>query len=149
MTVIIWDGKKLAADKRAVQSDLIRTVTKIRKIRGHLCGIAGDWDYGQEVFAWFENGADPASLPPFFRDKQDWVAFVTITPEGRVLKYERSPYPIDFTESVEREGFFAFGSGRDFAVGAMGAGATIEQAVEIASRYCISCGNGVDVLEFT
>jgi hypothetical protein len=147
MTVVVWDGKTLCADKRATQSDLVRTVTKIRRIRGHLCAVAGDWDLAQETFKWFEDGASTTELPPFFRDKDNWVAFVVVTPEGRLLKYERSPYPMDYTEAVADDGFYVIGSGRDFAIGALAMGATPRQAVLIASRHCISCGNGVD--EFT
>lgn len=146
MTVIVWDGKTLAADKRATQSDLARTVTKIRRIRGHLCAVAGDWDLAQEQFEWFANGADPSNIPPYFRNKDDWVAFVAITPTGRVLKYERSPLPMDFTESVRKEGFFCFGSGRDFAIGALSMGADARTAVKVAIMHCPSCGNGVDTL---
>lgn len=146
MTVIVWDGATLASDKRATQSEMARTVTKCRVIRGHLCAVAGDWDLSQEVFEWFKRGAKPAEIPPFFRSKEDWVAFVVITPEKRVLKYERSPYPMDFTEAVKSDGWFVFGSGRDFAVGALAMGASPEEAVRIASKYCTTCGNGVDVL---
>lgn len=146
MTVIVWDGKSLTTDKQATQSDLMRTVTKSRIIRGHLCAVAGDWDLAQEMFVWFERGAKPDEVPPFFRSKEDWVAFVAITPDKRVLKFERSPYPMDFTETVEKDGWFVFGSGRDFAVGALAMGASPEEAVRIASKYCTTCGNGVDVL---
>lgn len=146
MTVIVWDGKTLATDKQATQSELVRTVTKSRIIRGHLCAVAGDWDLAQEMFMWFEKGAKPDDVPPFFRSKDDWVAFVAITPDKRVLKFERSPYPMDFTETVEKDGWFVFGSGRDFAVGALAMGASPEEAVMVASKYCTTCGNGVDVL---
>lgn len=146
MTVIVWDGKSLTTDKQATQSNLMRTVTKSRIIRGHLCAVAGDWDLAQEMFVWFERGAKPDEVPPFFRSKEDWVAFVAITPDKRVLKFERSPYPMDFTETVENDGWFVFGSGRDFAVGALAMGASPEEAVRIASKYCTTCGNGVDVL---
>lgn len=146
MTVIVWDGKSLTTDKQATQSDLMRTVTKSRIIRGHLCAVAGDWDLAQEMFVWFERGAKPDEVPPFFRSKEDWVAFVAITPDKRVLKFERSPYPMDFTETVEKDGWFVFGAGRDFAVGALAMGASPEEAVRIASKYCTTCGNGVDVL---
>lgn len=147
MTVIVWDGTTLATDKQATQSELPRTVTKSRIIRGHLCAAAGDWDLAQEMFVWFNKGAKPNDIPPFFRSKEDWVAFIAITPDKRVLKYERSPYPIDFTETVKKDGWFVFGSGRDFAIGALAMGASPEEAVMVANAYCTSCGNGVDVLQ--
>jgi hypothetical protein len=51
MTVIVWDGKTLAADKQATQADLKRKVTKIHRLRGHLVGVSGDWDRGRRVDA--------------------------------------------------------------------------------------------------
>ena len=148
MTIIIWDHRngQLGADKQATQSDLVRRVTKIRRINGHLCATAGDWDLAQEMFHWFEHGADPEKHPPCMRNKDDWVAFLVITPDKRVLKYEKSPYPMDFTEAARSDGWYAFGSGRDFAIGAMAAGADIHTALEIVSRYCAGCGMGTNVM---
>lgn len=144
MTVIVWDGKTLAADKMAVQGGLKRPVTKIKKINGNLCAISGDWDLAQETFEWFAKGADPEKLPPYYRDKDDWQPMLVITPMGRVIKYERSPYPMEYTESVETQGFYAMGSGRDFAIGAIAMGADAIEAVRVASLYCDSCGMGID-----
>lgn len=141
MTIICYDGKTLAADKRAVTMGLPRTVTKIHKIRGHLVGCAGDAAPGRELIAWFERGADPADVPAF-QCTSDHVGMLVITPDARILKYERGPYPIDFTE----EGVYAFGSGRDYAMAAMALGCDARQAVELASRFDIDCGNGVDML---
>jgi len=148
MTVIIWDHKNglLGADKQATQSDLMRRVTKIRRINDHLCAAAGDWDLAQEMFHWFEQGAEPGKEPACMRNKDDWVAFLVITPDKRVLKYERSPYPMDFTEAATGDGWYVFGSGRDFAIGALAAGADIHTALEIVSRYCAGCGMGADIL---
>lgn len=148
MTVIIWDHRAglLGADKQATQSDLVRRVTKIRRIRDHLCAAAGDWDQAQEMFKWFEDGANPAEAPPCIRHKDDWVAFVAITPDKRVLKYERSPLPMDFTEAAVSDGWYVFGSGRDFAIGALAAGADIYTALDVVGRFCVNCGMGHDVM---
>lgn len=142
MTVVVWDGKKLAADKMVVSGDLRRTITKIRKIRGHLCAISGDFDRGQEILEWFARGAKPEDCPAFQKDNNDWVGLLVITPDKRVLKYERSPYPMDMTES----GRHAIGSGRDFAYAALHLGEDAEGAVRVASELCPTCGHGVDVL---
>lgn len=42
--------------------------------------------------------------------------------------------------------FWAAGSGADYAMGAMAAGKDAKEAVEIACRFDINCGLGVDVL---
>lgn len=38
------------------------------------------------------------------------------------------------------DAYAAFGSGRDFAMGAMASGANAEMAVRAAITHCISCG---------
>ena len=41
---------------------------------------------------------------------------------------------------------FAIGNGAEFALGAMVAGKTSEEAVEIACQLCPDCGMGMDKL---
>jgi ATP-dependent protease HslVU (ClpYQ) peptidase subunit len=141
MTVIAFDGKTLAADKRANMGGYIVPVTKIRRINGMLFACAGDFTKGIEMFDWIERGSNPENLPAFQRT-DDWVAMLCITEDGSILKYERGPFPL----KVESP-FFAMGSGRDFAVAAMYLGLNARQAVEVACQFEANCGNGVDTLE--
>lgn len=141
MTVIAWDGIELAADRQMTSGNIVSTTNKLRRLRGHLCAVTGGYDQGEEMFAWFERGADPKDFPPMQRDKDDWAGLVVVTPESKVLKYERTPYPIRF--EAQR---IAFGSGRDFALAAMYLGKTAREAVEVASVFDYSCGFGVDTL---
>ncbi|HCZ49097.1 MAG TPA: hypothetical protein DCZ11_08840 [Gammaproteobacteria bacterium] len=142
MTVIAWDGKTLAADKRTCSGTLIGVTTKIRRLRGHLCGVTGQLDFGEQMFAWFDAGADPEGFPQSQRDKDDWAGLVAIDLSGRILRYERTPYPL-----VVEQQKAAWGSGRDFALCAMVRfGVSAREAVEIASMFDCGCGNGVDEL---
>lgn len=142
MTVIVWDGKTLAADKQATHGDLKRKATKIRRIRGHLVGISGDWDRGQELLQWYEQGADPSKYPEFQKTQDDYVGMLVITPDKRILKYERSHVPIDFSE----EEYYCMGSGRDFATAGVYLGLSAAAAVHLTINFCASCGLGVDTL---
>lgn len=142
MTIIVWDGVTLAADKQATQSDLARKVKKIRRIRGNLVGASGQWDLAQEMFDWFAQGAKREAWPATQRTDDKWVGLLVITPNRKILKYESSPIPIDFTANKR----YAFGSGRDFAYGAMEMGADARAAVLAASKFDINCGMGVDTL---
>ncbi len=144
MTVIVWDGEMLAADKQATNSGLKRAVTKIHKVNGNLVGFSGDWDYAQAMKQWLAEGAYPDKFPKHQEDNEKWVGMLVVTPDKKVFKYERSPIPMDMTES----GSMAIGSGRDFAFGALAMGADAKKAVEIACLYEASCGMGVDVLTF-
>lgn len=66
MTVIAWDGRRLAADKRATYSDgHTKTNTKISLGRhaGELLRIVGSVCIAQELRAWYLSGAEPAAFP--------------------------------------------------------------------------------------
>ncbi len=142
MTIIAWDGTTLAADKRAIYGDsAIRTTTKIFSIDGALVGYAGQADVAEEVLTWFRSGRDPAAYPTIQRDKDFWATVLVVWPDKEIWTYERTPSPVKFCPQT-----FAVGSGRDYAMTAMYLGKTAAEAVEIASLFDSSCGNGIDTL---
>ena len=140
MSVIAWDGKSLAADKRACCNGLIRTITKAFDINGVLVAYAGNADGGEEVVNWFKSGHDPEKFPQSQRG-DNWSGLIAIFEDGEIWRYESTPYPIKFPPQ-----HFAIGSGRDYAMAAMYLGKTSAESVEIASVFDNGCGNGVDVL---
>lgn len=144
MTVIVWDGHTLAADKRCCSSSLHYAVTKIKRINGHLVGSGGDFSPINAMFRWFENGANPDALPDCQKDKDRWASLLVITPYKKILRYEQDGIPFEIEETRA-----AVGSGRDYALGAMAMGASAALAVEIACRFDPSCGEGIDQLELT
>ena len=143
MTVVVWDGKTLAADKQATNNGLKLKTTKIFRMRGHLVGFTGSLDYVSLMHKWFEDGADPEKYPKQQEDDNKWVGMIVITPDKKILKYEQTAYPIDFTETKQ----LCIGSGRDFAFGALAMGADAYTAVEVACEYDNGCGMGIDILE--
>jgi hypothetical protein len=140
VTCIAWDGKLLAADKRASCNGLVRTVTKIRRIGSLLVAGAGDFDMVVQAFAWVEAGRKSEDFSPSMRDKESAVDILVID-GGRILKYERTPHALEFEDAV-----FAMGSGRDYAMAAMYLGKGAREAVEVACALDSGCGNGIDVL---
>ena len=106
MTVIAWDGRTLAADKRIDYGGCIQVVTKIHRAGGCLVGGSGELSFVLGMVEWVRNGRDPSQLPASQRDKDDWQPTLVIEPSGRALMYERTPHPIRW----ERE-FGAIGSG--------------------------------------
>jgi len=142
MTVIAWDGKIIAADKQASHCGLKREVTKlfISTKGNEVLGFSQDYENGLGLIEWYNEGAV----------RRDWPAWQTETSWGRLVVaghkylfcYEQLPfkqlYSVDPT---------AFGSGRDFALGAMAAGADAIRAVEIACRFSDSCGMGIDAYD--
>lgn len=138
MSVIAWDGKTLAADRQATNCDMRAPITKIwRGPHGAAIGITGDMARGLLLRKWFEDGADLARYP-IDNNCDDWARLIVASSSGLVC-YERLPVPLP-VEST----FLAFGSGRDYAMGAMAMGADARQAVEVASRFCTGCGLGID-----
>ena len=139
MTVIAWDGKWLAADKRATDgAGIARTVTKIQRFDGALIGITGNWDVATELRAWWKAGAEPRDFPAKARDGN---AKLIIIREDSVVIYNEGPYPMP----IEQEKC-AFGSGRDYAEAAMYLGHTAAEGVRVASHFQTDCGNGIDIL---
>lgn len=145
MSVIAWDGKSLAADKRAQLGGLFRTTTKVFRVDAlSLAAYAGDADAGEEVLAWFRAGANPAQFPATQRDREGCAGLLIVWADGCIWKYERTPHAVKFPPQQ-----FAIGSGRDFALAAMHLGKTAPEAVEVACVFDSGCGNGVDVLVHT
>ena len=142
MSVIAWDGRTMAADKRSCIGTLIRTTTKIFRVGDALCAYAGDAAGGEEMLAWFKAGAKPADFPPGQRT-DEWSGLLVVR-RGEILKYERNPYPVRFEDKC-----FAIGCGRDFALAAMHLGHDARTAVEVAIAFDSGCGNGIDTMEFS
>jgi len=140
VSVIAWDGRALAADKRACFGTVFRTTTKIFRVNGRLVGYAGDADSGEAMLAWYASGAIPSDFPAS-QSTDSWSGLLVIEPSGQIIRYERTPHPLKFPPQQ-----FAIGSGRDFAYAAMHLGKSAAEAVEVACVFDSGCGNGVDVL---
>ena len=140
MTVIAWDGKTLAGDKRAVYGTYKGgVVTKIHRWEGGLCAIAGDMEQGVQLVSWLKEGAEPDEFPDLGEREGD---FLVIHNDGRIAYYQRSAEPLFFEDPIH-----ALGSGKDYALAAMHLGKSAKEAVEFACELDAYCGNGVDTLE--
>lgn len=144
MTVIVWDGKTLAADREAgTQYIKCTRTTKIQRLAdGRLMGLAGDAALARELAEWVKAGAEPSAFPAECRPgRANSARAMVITVSGQVLVYEAGPYPIHFGD-----GKHAIGAGTDAAFAVMALGHDAETAVRIASEVCNGCGGGCDAL---
>lgn len=143
LTIIAWDGKTLAADKRASCGGAHYSVTKIfRTDDGDwLVGLSGEADRMAQARVWFNGVRDPEKWPG---DSDGSMYALAVHRSGRIEKYESSGWPI-----VVEAPTLATGSGFAYATAAMCLGCDAEAAVAVASRFDPGCGNGVDVLTFT
>lgn len=141
MSVIAWDGKTLSADRQSTNAEMRVSVSKMRKTDDAIIAWTGAYEYGLLLAQWYIDGAQTDKWPAFQRTDK-WCRLVVATKQG-VVEYEQEPV----AQPVSAE-FFAWGAGRDFAMGALAMGATAQQAVEIASRFNVYCGVGIESHEF-
>ncbi len=140
MSVIAWDGKVLAADRQYICGDTISTAKKIFKLsNGEVLAFCGDLDTGMTMKRWYESGHKIEDWPVDIQnDKDKWCRIIIANPL-KIFYFERTPDPVEILDD-----FMAFGCGREVALGAMAMGATAVQAVQVASRFVIGVGNGVE-----
>lgn len=142
MTVIVWDGKTLAADKLGDAGGHRLSVTKVRRHGDVLAGGAGDADYVSAMHAWVDSGAKPEEFPEHQGDDDKCANFMTVDRQGVIRLYGRTPHPIKIDPGCT----YAIGSGRDYALTALHFGKTAREAVEVAIALNSTCGIGVDEL---
>lgn len=143
MTIIVWDGKTLAADKQTTDGGQKIKCTKIFKWKGHLIGGSGTAVLNEAMFEWFKDGADHSSFPDYINlDDDNDCHMLVITPKGKILNYENNPYPMDYTENK----VFCIGCGSPYAYAALSMGADAKRAVEVAIENDANCGMGIDTL---
>lgn len=142
MTVICWDGKTLAADKRQSHGGLHATTMKLHKLPdGRLVAGCGTAPMIGEMLYWLAAGCDPSSFPALQRDAKECASMLVVTRGKPLQQYENTPYPCVILNKQ-----WSIGSGRDFALMAMHLGKTAAEAVELTSLFCTSCGNGMDTM---
>jgi ATP-dependent protease HslVU (ClpYQ) peptidase subunit len=144
MTVIAWDGKNLAADKRmnSGTGNPLTTITKIRRLAsGGLVGWCGGISFCEAIVQWIEAGADPTAIEEKWFEHEELAGQVVfIAPGGLIMLYEHA-FPITIENKI-----YALGSGGAYAIAAMHLGQDAVEAVKIACIYDSGCGNGIDVL---
>lgn len=144
MSVIVWDGKSIAADRMAVNGDLTRREQKLVQMGQFIYGFTGDVTKGRALIKWHQNGQYENEWPAC-QTEESWSRLIVIeriVPGMiKIGTYEEIPV---YLPLHEEERFFAWGSGAHFAFGALEMGATARQAVEATCRRCTGCGFGVD-----
>lgn len=140
MTTIAYKDNVIAADKQLTFNNnwSCATTTKIAKRGKLLAGAAGSTAQCQLFLKWFLDGCK-GSQPEKLGDDFKMEAFIVL-PDNRIAFFD--------AESVfECEAdFFAIGSGEQFAIGAMEAGANAIGAIYIASKFDLGTSRSMDIL---
>ena len=142
MTIIATDGYSISADSRCTgPSGIIqRPWTKIFPLPdGSAIGCCGSAALATILIEWITFSGETADLRPSFISEDDFEA-IRLYPNGNLFSYgphclpEAVPFP------------YAIGSGSQYAIGALEAGASPQRAVEITTVYDPSCGPPVETL---
>lgn len=126
MTTIAWDGRTVAGDNQARSGNYRcpQGMHKIRRVGDRVYAVTGSAPLVQPMIEWHQKGAKPADIPQV---KGDSYCRLIVFEKGRCYLYTSEiPYPDEYFAPN------AWGSGDDFAIGAMHAGADAKRAIEIA-----------------
>lgn len=141
MTVIAFDGRRVAADKLSSLAGTKYTTTKLYRHGCKVIALAGTAWHGMEMLLWLKSGAVPDRCPTNKDDKTN--AHMYVFELGKpVLVYEGSAIP-----HMIEDRFFAEGTGKDIALAAMHLGRSASEAVELAIKLDTHCGMGIDVID--
>lgn len=142
MTTIAWDGRSLAADRKISWGG--GAMGETRKVHrrdsdGALIGVCGGTGVAQALADWFLTG-EVGVKPDLSPTDDDAASGLIIRPDGALWHiYKHGLVPVSAP-------FLAFGSGADYALGAMAQGATAREAVAVAIRFDNGSGGEIDVL---
>lgn len=142
MTTIAFRNGILAADTRSTSGETVTgSVVKIAKAAdGSLAAAVGNSAYCYRYREWVTAGRIGDAPLPVEKDGGDDAKGVLIDPAGKVWQFEsRGICPIEAE-------YLAWGSGRDFALGAMFSGADAEAAVKAAAAHDPYTGGEITVL---
>ena len=115
--------------------------TKIVRYGDVLYAFAGLTTAKHALARWHSEGADPDKQPKFGENPDHEWTMLVIRASSPVLYYHAgSAY------GMEIEPPFAIGSGGNFALGAMWAGSSAEEAVEIATHLDVKTGGKIQVV---
>lgn len=134
MTTIAYDGNTLCSDSQSTlgmdfiyENDCKKIYTEVGPFIA--LGIAGNFQDAMDVIEVIQDFNTIEQIRGFDFGPDTKMTMIGITYQGTLWSYKG-------TESTELRADqpFAIGSGSDFAIGAIDAGCTAEEAVKIAAR---------------
>jgi ATP-dependent protease HslVU (ClpYQ) peptidase subunit len=135
MTCVAYRNGIIAADSMSVVEEVkLNNEVKVAKRKGHLFGLSGDaMPPLEEAIDWYFK-KNRGTLKPYK------FSLLVVTPEGKVYDIDQNNGQVAITAP-----FYAVGSGAIGAMCAMEVGATAEQAVAAAIKWCEGVGGKVVV----
>ena len=137
MTTVAWDGKTLATDSQQTTTFIMTAgVEKLMRIPdGPAFASCGKYSDRVSLARWL-SGASPE------KPKIEEGFLAVVIDGGEAILYDNNLVPMEIRPP------FACGSGQEFAMGAMLAGADARQAVKIAIELDPNSGGDVQAIDF-
>ncbi len=131
-TIAVKDGH-LAGDHCISIGDTLvisNSPKVVRRHDGDMCGVAGSLSYGCAFIEWFLGG-EKGDRPGGSSEERQPDRAIIVREDGSIEHYDNG----DKHVAVITTPYYAIGSGRDIALGAMGGGLSAEEAVRIATVH--------------
>ena len=154
MTTICYKSGIMSSDGRMSLGDMIikEDTQKVFWVNNHLVGVCGRARAINTFVTWLQKMTDyhivnqevgelVDLVPPALEDDEGYSALV-VTPSRQVLMYEGNT-PIDMGSDVP----MSVGSGSCFALAAMKAGNSAEEAVKVACELDVYSGGEITVVQ--
>lgn len=143
MTTIATDGRVVAFDSRMTYGSLtvVRAEPKVVRVSDHgYCGASGGTSECAAFIQWIRAQLlpGPKATEPALSDEFEGILVDVST--GKVFLYRKH------LKAIQMPAPFAIGSGAEFAIGAMAAGATAVEAVRICCKLSATTGEPVHCL---
>jgi hypothetical protein len=124
---------EIAADSMVSGDDSFYLVEKLRKGKASIYGACGDWDKILKFYQVLESGGD--------LDSDTDVTVLELRNDG-IWIYEGTIIPARI-----KNDFWAVGTGANWCMGALAAGASLMKAMEIACNYDTSSRGPIDYMK--
>jgi ATP-dependent protease HslVU (ClpYQ) peptidase subunit len=134
MTTIVAMKDRIAADRALTTGNGQVSCTKVFRIGKQLVGLAGSAIGGEKFLKFLRDGKE---FEPEKKESFDAI----VVDRGDIFLYETTLIPI----RIEAD-FYAIGSGAQYAMGALSAGADIKEAILIAAHHDPDTRGPVDLL---
>lgn len=126
-----FSTKEIAADSMCSGDDSFYLVEKLRIGKNSIYGACGDWDKCLKMFQALETGELDSDID---------VTVLELRNDG-IWIYESTIIPAKI-----KNDWWAIGTGANWAMGALAAGATLMEAMEIACKYDTSSRGPIDYM---
>ena len=137
MTTIAYKDGIIAYDSQASRGDTIVNISykKTVQVSGYHFFFAGSVNRVEDLVNMFFTGEKA--------EKFDATSAFVVTPEGDVLLTGFDPDGAVDYDGVDPAEVYAIGSGSQFAIGAMDAGKTAQEAVKVAAARDVYTGGKI------